>query len=111
VLYVWLVVGVALVVVVVVVALGRGDAASQAAPDRRVADLPNDRLLTPDDIDALRLPQALRGYRMSDVDGVLDRLARELHSRDERIAALLAGRREGNPPAPAATPPAGDAAD
>lgn len=110
-LYVWLVVGVLLVVVVVVVALGRGDSASPAAPDRRVADLPKDRLLTPDDIDALRLPQAVRGYRMADVDDVLDRLARELHSRDERIAALLAGRRVGDQPSTLATDPADDAHD
>ena len=37
---------------------------------------------------ALRLPVAARGYRMADVDDVLDRLGAELAERDARIAEL-----------------------
>ena len=90
-LYVWLVTALVLVTVVVLVALGRGDSELPATPDRRAADLPTDRPLVAEDIDALRLPQALRGYRMSDVDDVLDRVAAELTARAARIAELETG--------------------
>ena len=40
------------------------------------------------DLDDLRIAVALRGYRMSDVDDVLDRLGAELAERDARIAEL-----------------------
>lgn len=87
-MYLWLVVGVVVVVVVVLVALGRGDSAATAQPDGRVAYLPDDRPVTPDDVDALRLPQAVRGYRVADVDDVLDRLSAELRRRDVLLAGL-----------------------
>ena len=86
--YVWMTVALVLIVVAVMVAVGRGSAASEVVPDRRAADLPLDRPIVAADIDALRLPQALRGYRMDDVDDVLDRLAEQLAQRDEQIAAL-----------------------
>ncbi len=41
-------------------------------------------------MDELRLPMALRGYRMDEVDDVLDRLGAELAYRDARIAELEA---------------------
>jgi DivIVA domain-containing protein len=40
------------------------------------------------DLEHLRFDAALRGYRMDQVDGVLDRLAEELARRDGEIAAL-----------------------
>jgi len=40
----------------------------------------------------LRFDQALRGYRMDQVDAVLERLAAELHARDEELAALRGAR-------------------
>ncbi len=46
--------------------------------------------LSADDVAEVRFDLALRGYRMSEVDEVLDRLAAELRARDERIAALEA---------------------
>ena len=94
--YVWLFVTLVLVVAVVLVALGKGSSASEVVPDRRAADLPADRALDAADIDALRLPQALRGYRMSDVDEVLDRLAAALVQRDELIARLQGPDAEGS---------------
>ncbi|WP_265446081.1 DivIVA domain-containing protein [Flexivirga meconopsidis] len=50
-----------------------------------------------DDIDQVRFDQTLRGYRMSQVDEVLDRLRAELKARDEEIAGLRAGRTGGLP--------------
>jgi DivIVA domain-containing protein len=47
-------------------------------------------------VEALRLPTGARGYRMREVDDVLDRLGAELAERDARIAELqsaLAGER------------------
>ncbi|MDG9702167.1 DivIVA domain-containing protein [Streptomyces sp. DH37] len=92
---------IALVVVVAAVALavvGGGDGPGRTArggladapPDRLEAWLPADRPLNRADLDALRLPPAVRGYRMAEVDDVLDRLGAELAERDARIAELEA---------------------
>ncbi|GAA3642098.1 DivIVA domain-containing protein [Streptomyces fenghuangensis] len=92
---------IALVVVVAAVALavvGGGDGPGRTAtggladalPDRTEAWLPPDRPLNRSDLEALRLPQAVRGYRMEEVDDVLDRLGAELAERDARIAELEA---------------------
>ncbi|HKC28322.1 MAG TPA: DivIVA domain-containing protein, partial [Jatrophihabitans sp.] len=51
-------------------------------------ELPEDQAMTPDDIDAVRLPVALRGYRFAETDLLLDRLAGELRARDAEIARL-----------------------
>lgn len=64
--------------------------------DPLLADAPRDRpdVVLPEgavhagDVAEVRFPLALRGYRMSDVDAVLDRLAAELAARDRRIAEL-----------------------
>ena len=93
---------IALVVVVAAVALAvLGDGAGALKdpdPDRIDDRLPPDRPLVRADIDEVRLPVAVRGYRMLDVDEVLDRLGAELAERDARIAELeasLAGVRAG----------------
>lgn len=49
------------------------------------------------EVTGVRFDRALRGYRMDQVDAVLDRLGQELARRDERIAALTA--RPDDPPA------------
>ncbi|MGW1078837.1 DivIVA domain-containing protein [Kitasatospora sp. NPDC002522] len=72
------------------VALGGGGSLPEAEHDRLSARLPQDRALSRTDVDELRLPMALRGYRMDEVDDVLDRLGAELALRDERIAELEA---------------------
>lgn len=61
-----------------------------AEPTRDVfrQDLPSDRSLTAEDLRRLRFGVAVRGYAMSQVDGVLDRLSVELADRDRRIADL-----------------------
>ncbi|MFI0814580.1 DivIVA domain-containing protein [Streptomyces sp. NPDC021098] len=83
-------------VTLAVVGGGDGGQLSEAPPDRLDDPLPADRPLEREDVEALRLPMTLRGYRMADVDDVLGRLGAELAERDARIAELeeaLAGAR------------------
>lgn len=73
-----------------VVATRPGEILVAAPRDRADLDLP-DGPLTAGDLDGVRFGLALRGYRMAEVDAVLDRLAAELGARDEQIARLLPG--------------------
>ena len=50
-------------------------------------DLPPDSLVTKD-VDAIRFSVGFRGYRMDEVDAVLDRLGLELGERDAEIREL-----------------------
>lgn len=86
---------IALVVVVAAVTLAVAGGGSEAVlpeaePDRVSDGLPENRPVVRADIDELRLPVAARGYRMAEVDDVLERLAAELAERDARIAELSA---------------------
>ena len=56
-------------------------------------ELPDDRPVVADDIRALRISAAVRGYRMTEVDWLLDQFAQTLDERDEEIAALRAAHR------------------
>lgn len=49
-----------------------------------------DGLVTPDGVDRARFPLAFRGYRMAEVDAVLERVAEALAERDAEIARLSA---------------------
>jgi DivIVA domain-containing protein len=69
---------------------GRGEALTPVPPDSVPVELPEQRPATAADIERLRLPVVLRGYRMHEVDWVLDRLAGELDSRDSEIERLRA---------------------
>ncbi|MDH6575510.1 DivIVA domain-containing protein [Kitasatospora sp. MAP5-34] len=88
----WIIVAAMAVVVggAALVALGGGGTLPDAVHDRIAARLPQDRPLSRHDVDEIRLPMALRGYRMDEVDDVLDRLGAELAYRDSRIAELEA---------------------
>jgi DivIVA domain-containing protein len=77
-------------VTLVVVGGGDGGGLRDAEPDRLLDPLPGDRPVARPDVEAVRLPLAVRGYRMIEVDDVLDRLAAELAERDSRIAELEA---------------------
>nr|WSZ98317.1 DivIVA domain-containing protein [Streptomyces sp. NBC_00857] len=84
---------IAMVVVVAAVTLavvGGGDRAllPETTPEQLVDPLPATRPVGRADVDALRLPVGMRGYRMADVDDVLSRLGAELAERDARIAEL-----------------------
>ncbi len=95
---VWLLVVTAILVGVVLLALGRGDGLAEQELDDVVVGLPEDRQLVAADVDSVRLPLALRGYRMSDVDEVLDRLAAELAVRDATIRDLASRQSAGSSP-------------
>jgi DivIVA domain-containing protein len=70
--------------------LGRGEIQPAADPDRSPVELPEDRPVTADDVRGLRIPVTVRGYRMTDVDWLLEQLARTLEERDAQLAALRA---------------------
>jgi len=76
----------ALVVVVMggvaALAAGRGAPLSDAYDDRPDALVPADRALRGDDVRRVRFSLAFRGYRMSEVDALLDRVARQLDGTD-----------------------------
>jgi DivIVA domain-containing protein len=73
---------------IAVVAAGGSGAMSSARPDRSPrGELPVDDV-DPAALQDLRFSLAFRGYRMDEVDGVIDRLASELEKRDLRIAEL-----------------------
>ena len=57
-----------------------------------------------EDVAALRLSLAPRGYRMAEVDEVLDRLGAELADRDRRLAQLQAAVDGSVPPSPELRP-------
>ncbi|MCY0940592.1 DivIVA domain-containing protein [Streptomyces antarcticus] len=106
---------IALVVVVAAVTLAVAGGGSEAVlpeaePDRVADRLPETRPVVRADIDALRLPVAPRGYRMAEVDDVLERLAAELAERDARIARLTADR-DGGAPGEAGGAPGDEPAD
>ncbi len=81
---------VAVAAAVAAAVLGRGGTLPEVEPDRTSDALPQDRPVGRRDIEGLRLPMVPRGYRMADVDDVLDRLGAELAHRDARIAELEA---------------------
>ena len=78
----------AVIAVIGVVAAGRGGSLPDAEPERSPRGaLPSgdiDRAA----VDGLRFTLAFRGYRMDEVDDVLDRLVAEVEERDRRIAEL-----------------------
>ena len=77
---------------IAVVAAGRGAPLAEAYDDRPDALVPADRAVTGEDLRRVRFSLAVRGYRMSEVDALLDRLAREL---EEARGGDPAGRHEG----------------
>ena len=87
---IWLALFVAVIVVVVTAAavLGRVDGSlADATTTMSHVPLPEDQL-TPADIDELRFDTAMRGYRMSQVDGVIDRLRREIADLDDELTRV-----------------------
>ncbi len=93
------------VVVVVVAAIGIAAVAAagrlgqmNAEPIRDVyrQDLP-DRPLVAQDIETVKFAVTFRGYAMSQVDDLLERLGREIAERDRRIGELTPPE---TPPAP-----------
>jgi len=82
-----LVVAVVLVGLTVAAVFGRVDGSlTEPTTSLSYVPLPDDPL-TPDDITAVRLDTGLRGYRMEQVDEVIDRLSAEIAGLRERLAA------------------------
>lgn len=66
---------------------GRGEELAPLAPGATPTTLPPSAI-TGDDVRALRFQQVVRGYRMSEVDWALRRLASELDAVRDRVAEL-----------------------
>ena len=66
--------------VTAMVAAGRFGGLAETYDDRPDSRVPADGALTAEDLEAVRFTSALRGYRMSEVDALLDRLAEELRA-------------------------------
>lgn len=76
-------------------AFGRGEELAPMPPDGNPVELPDGRFGSAA-IQALRLPVVLRGYRMADVDWVLEQLSGQLDERDRELARLRAAARAGS---------------
>lgn len=68
---------------IAVVASGRGTPMEHAYDDRPDAVVPAEGSLSGEDLRRVRFSLAFRGYRMSEVDALLDRLAAEKERADE----------------------------
>jgi DivIVA domain-containing protein len=68
---------------IALVAAGRGAPMVPAYDDRPDATVPREGVLGAQDLRRVRFSLAFRGYRMSEVDALLDRLAREKEAVDE----------------------------
>lgn len=91
------------VAVVALLAVGRLGELPEVDADRAPLALPVDRPMDRADVDGVRFAVGMRGYRMDEVDDVLDRLAAEVDARDARIDELetrLAARGVPRPPEP-----------
>jgi DivIVA domain-containing protein len=80
----------AVLFVAAVVSTREGGVMADAPRDAADVNLPAGPL-RPVDVHQVRFGLAVRGYRMSEVDEVLDRLAGEIAVRDSRIAELESG--------------------
>jgi DivIVA domain-containing protein len=78
---------------IAVVAAGWGTPMAEVYDDRPDVDVPADRPLTGADLRKVRFSLALRGYRMSEVDALLDRVAAQLELREADEAAAEDERR------------------
>jgi DivIVA domain-containing protein len=84
---VFVVVAAVVVFAVAAAAVGHGGGLEEPFPDMERPYLPDGRVEAVD-IDEVHFAVAFRGYRMDQVDSVLDRLAEELVKRDQHIGRL-----------------------
>jgi len=88
----WFILLVGIVVLCFVVALMLGLGGGMGRPTSSLSHEPlPEGELHDEDLDELRFDVTVRGYRMSQVDGVVDRLRRALREKDEHIAFLESG--------------------
>jgi hypothetical protein len=86
--YLLLALVVAAVLFYLVVALLPAGLTVRPIRDNRPLELPANRRLRVSDLDRVRIPVSLRGYRFAETDELIDRLAAEIQVRDEEIARL-----------------------
>jgi DivIVA domain-containing protein len=79
-------------------ATGRFGGLAETWDDRPDSTVPADHPLTAEDLEAVRFTSALRGYRMSEVDALLDRLADELREARGRPDGETPGEPDGEEP-------------
>lgn len=70
---------------------GRGEELAPLAPDASPTRLPTEAVRG-DDVREVRFQQVLRGYRMAEVDWVLERVAAELDRLDGELGAATGER-------------------
>jgi DivIVA domain-containing protein len=70
---------------IAVVASGRGAPMSPAYDDAPDSLVPAEGPVTADDLRRIRFPLAFRGYRMAEVDALLERLAEEREATDREV--------------------------
>jgi DivIVA domain-containing protein len=75
------------VFLIAAVVFGRGEELAPLPPGASPTKLPSEGV-TAEDIRELRFQQVLRGYKMSEVDWVLERVGRELDGLRTRVAEL-----------------------
>jgi DivIVA domain-containing protein len=71
-------------------AFGRGEELAPMPKDTTPLELPDERPVIGADLRKLRMPVVFRGYRMTEVDWLLEELAEALDERDHEIAQLRA---------------------
>ena len=84
---------------IALLAAGRGEPMKPAYDDRPDARVPLDRTITADDLRRVRFSLAFRGYRMSEVDALLARMATE-----QKLRAAPSTPSDAPPIAPSAGP-------
>jgi DivIVA domain-containing protein len=89
--------------------LGRGEAQPPADADRSPLQLPEDRPVTAEDLRAVRMSVTVRGYRMTEVDWLVEQLAQTLEERDAQLAELRGRLTDGAGPVRDDVPPAAPA--
>jgi DivIVA domain-containing protein len=70
---------------IAIVAAGRGAPMEPAYDDAPDSLVPADGPVTADDLRRIRFPLAFRGYRMAEVDALLERLAEEREAEEVRL--------------------------
>ncbi|HEY9474033.1 MAG TPA: DivIVA domain-containing protein [Mycobacteriales bacterium] len=76
---------------------GRGERLAPMPPDLSPVVLPSVRPVSGRDLRRLRISVVLRGYRMGEVDWILDQVAAQLDERDRELARLRAELGEPDP--------------
>jgi DivIVA domain-containing protein len=89
----------AVVYLIAAAVFGRGEELAPLPPGASPTRLPAGQVYG-EDVRAVKFQQALRGYKMSEVDWVLSRLGTEVDELRARVAELEGGQPEYAPPGP-----------